>query len=83
MHLPARKSGKNMKLNRARLFKKFRNHQRVIAANGGGALTTLRDSGRTEITFASAPYGEHAVSAFWSAIAHQNFQERLHNRAAK
>ena len=77
MHLPNRQPGEAAKRMRAELFKKFRNHQRAIAKDGGGTLATFSDSGRTEMTFGGAPFGEHAVSAFWSAIKHQNFANRL------
>lgn len=54
------------------LFIKFRKHQMDVWANGGGMLCTF-PSGRTELTFASAPFGEHAKSAFTSAKRHAAF----------
>lgn len=75
--LPRRKQGSEAKNHRLQLFKKFRDHQRNVANNGGGTVTRYMDSGRTEFTYASAPYGEHALSAFWSAIRHQNFLDRM------
>ena len=53
-------------------FKRFRQHQMNVAADGGGTLTTF-PGGRTELTFASAPFGEHALSAFMSAKRHIHF----------
>lgn len=81
--LPNRKSGKAAKAHRALLFKKFRDHQRKVAADGGGSLTRFLDSGRTEWTYASAPYGEHAVSAFRSAISQQHFYDRMREYARR
>ena len=75
--LPNRQSGTQAKSERFELFKAFRAHQRQVAAEGGGTLTNYLDSGRTEVTYASATYGEHAVSAFWSAIAQQNASNRF------
>lgn len=48
------------------LFIEQRKHQMKIANSGGGALTVF-PSGRTELTFASAPFGRHAISAFRTA----------------
>jgi len=56
-------------------FKRFRKHQMDIANNDGGMLTVF-PSGRTELTFASAPFGEHAISALMSAKQHIAFMER-------
>jgi hypothetical protein len=47
-------------------FRRARAHQFDVWAHGGGTLTTF-PSGRTELTFASAPFGLHAVSAFATA----------------
>lgn len=63
-----------------RFFKEFRDHQRNVWASGGGTLTTFR-SGRTELTFASSPFGEHALNAFVSAKRHVAFLDRLKNDA--
>lgn len=57
-------------------FGKFRAHQRAIYADGGGTLTTF-PSGRTELTFAGAPFGEHALSAWLAAKRHVAFLDRL------
>lgn len=54
------------------LFKQFRDHQRKVWASGGGTLTTY-PSGRTEHSYASAPYGEHALAAYWAARSHAYF----------
>lgn len=40
-------------------------------------LTTFFDSKRTELSFASAPYGEHALSAFMSAKRAIHFRADL------
>ena len=50
----------------AHYFKQVRAHQARVAASGGGSLTTY-PSGRTERSYASAPYGEHALAAWASA----------------
>lgn len=50
----------------ANLYQKYRQHQRNVQTAGGGTLTTYPD-GRTELSYASAPYGEHAVSALAQA----------------
>ena len=56
-------------------FKRFRAHQMKVANSGGGMLTIF-PSGRTETTFASSPFGEHALSALMSARRHIAFMER-------
>jgi len=53
-------------------YKRFRKHQMDVANDGGGCLTTYPE-GRTELSYASAPYGEHAYSAFMSARRHIHF----------
>ncbi len=57
-------------------FRAARKHQRDVANDGGGTLTVF-PSGRTELSFASAPFGEHALSAFMSAKSHIAFLERM------
>lgn len=52
----------------AHAYRQRRDHQRSLAADGAYMLTTYA-SGRTERTFGSAPYGEHALSAFRAARA--------------
>lgn len=59
----------------ANLFRHFRNHQKSLW-NGGGMLTTF-PSGRTERTFASAPFGEHAKSAWINAKRHAHFVDEM------
>ena len=49
-----------------RLYRENRAHQRAVQLSGGGCLTVY-PNGRTELSYASAPYGEHAVAAFASA----------------
>jgi len=56
-------------------FKHFRQHQRDVMAEGGGMVTTF-PSGRTELSFASAPFGEHALSAWLAAKSHVHFLKR-------
>ena len=58
------------------LYRKFRDHQRKVQADGGGTLTVYR-SGRTELSYASSPYGEHALNAFRSAKRHIAFLGRM------
>ena len=55
-------------------FKKARKHQMKVATDGGGCLTVYPD-GKTELSYASAPYGEHAYSAYMQAIRSVHFQE--------
>jgi hypothetical protein len=57
-------------------FRKFRNHQRKVQVDDGGTLTTY-PTGRTELSYASAPYGEHALNAFVSAKRHAAFLDQL------
>ncbi|OQM74927.1 hypothetical protein [Manganibacter manganicus] len=54
------------------LFRQSRAHQMEIAASGGGMLCTY-PSGRTELTYGSAPYGRHALSAWAFAKRHAAF----------
>ena len=60
----------------ARLYHQFRAHQRKVCTAGRGCLTVY-PSGRTEMTYASAPYGEHAMSAIASARSHKAFLARM------
>ena len=57
-------------------FREFRDHQRKVQDEGRGVLTVY-PSGRTERSYASAPYGEHALSAFLAAKHHATFVARL------
>lgn len=57
-------------------FRKARAHQMSVWANGGGTLTVF-PSGRTELSFASAPFGRHALSAFASAKRSLAFRKDL------
>ncbi|RWL22523.1 MAG: hypothetical protein EOR63_32310 [Mesorhizobium sp.] len=61
-------------------YLQFRAHQRKVSSDGGGMLTRY-PSGRTEKSYASAPYGEHALSAFISAKRHIAFLERMREYA--
>lgn len=63
----------------ARLYKQFRDHQRDVQASGGGSVVT-DSNGREEVSYASAPYGRHAVSAFVAAKRHAGWMDR--NRRA-
>lgn len=68
-------------LNTVRLYHQFRRHQRDVQVSGGGVLTVYPE-GRTELSYASAPYGEHAISAFTAAKRHAAFLGRLRRDAA-
>lgn len=59
-----------------RAYWKERDHQRKVQVTGGGMLTTY-PSGRTELSYGSAPYGEHAISAWAAARRHVAFVQRL------
>ena len=56
-------------------YRRQRAHQRNVWITGG-MLTTYPD-GRTELSYASAPYGEHALSAITAARATVHFMKRL------
>jgi hypothetical protein len=56
-------------------YKMNRKHQMKIANEGGGTITVYK-SGRTEFSYASAPYGEHAMSAYMQAKRDLRFAER-------
>jgi len=58
-------------------YKNYRAHQMNVWAEGGGTVTTYADGGKVEITYASAPYGEHAASALASAKRHIHFVKDL------
>ncbi len=60
-------------------YRYFRNHQRDVINEGGGAITVY-PTGRTELSYGSAPYGEHAISALLSAKHHINFLKQLKNK---
>lgn len=57
-------------------YRRARAWQALCAANGDGALTVY-PSGRTERSFGSAPYGEHALSAWMSAKRAVYFRAEL------
>lgn len=57
-------------------YRHFREWQRELMNDGHFMLCTYPDGFRSEKTYASAPYGEHALSAFMSAKQHMNFIER-------
>lgn len=59
----------------ASLYRQHRAHQAKVAISGG--CLTVYPSGRTEKTYASAPYGEHALSAWAAAKRHANFLATL------
>lgn len=63
-------------------YREFRRHQRSIYADGGGALCVY-PSGRTELSYGSAPYGEHALSAFTAAKRHIAFRAELKRTVQK
>jgi hypothetical protein len=56
-----------MNANILRFYKQHRAHQMAIANDGGGTMVTYADSGKVELSYASAPYGKHALSALNSA----------------
>jgi hypothetical protein len=60
----------------AHYYKQARAHQAKVIAEGGGMLTRY-ESGRTEKSYASAPYGEHALSAFMAAKRSIHFRKSL------
>lgn len=47
-------------------YRQHRAHQMKVYADGGGTMTTY-PSGRVELSYGAAPYGEHALSAFLAA----------------
>lgn len=53
-------------------YRAARAHQQKVWADGCGSLTVY-PSGRTEHAYASAPYGEHALSAWMAARRHVYF----------
>jgi hypothetical protein len=63
----------------ARLYRVARAHQKRLAADDSGTLTVY-PSGRTERSYASAPYGEHALAAWWSAKSALAFRRRVAER---
>jgi len=58
-------------------YRQKRIHQNDIYVSGGGTETHLFESGKVELTYASAPYGEHALSAYLSAIQSIAFRKDL------
>ena len=61
-------------------FKSARDWQREVMVSGGGMLTTFMDGSASQLTFASAPFGEHALSAFASAKRTIAFRKNLSAR---
>lgn len=59
-----------------RHYIEHRRHQMKIANDGGGAIT-IYQSGRTELSYASAPYGEHALSAYMAAKRHMHYASEV------
>ena len=57
-------------------YKRLRLHQWRIYTDGSGCLTTY-PCGKTELSYGSAPYGEHALSAITVARSHINFIKRI------
>ena len=60
-------------------YRLFRAHQMSLANDGSGMITTYADSGKIEMSYGSAPYGEHALNAYRSAKRHLAFIDRLNN----
>ena len=60
----------------AHYYRQFREHQARVMASGGGTVTRY-PTGRVELSYASAPYGEHALSAFTAAKRHIHFRREL------
>jgi len=58
-------------------YKAARDWQREVYANGGGMITSFTDGTASQLSYASAPYGEHALSALTSAKAQIAFRARL------
>jgi hypothetical protein len=57
-------------------YRQTRAHQMSMWATGGGTITRY-PGGKTELSYGSAPYGEHAVSAYQSARSHIHFMKTL------
>jgi len=57
-------------------YRQSRAHQAAVYAAGGGSLT-VEASGRSEMSYGAAPYGEHALSAMASARRQIAFRARL------
>jgi hypothetical protein len=64
-------------------FRHFRDHQRRLMANDAFMLTTFADGRASQRTFASAPFGEHALSAFLAAKRQIAFHRRMREEAAR
>lgn len=60
----------------AHYYKQARAHQAAVMAMGGGTVTRYQ-SGRTEMSYAAAPYGEHALSAYLQAKRSIYFRREL------
>ena len=58
-------------------YRQQRLHQRSIMADGGGMLTTFIDGTASQLSYGSAPYGEHAVNALQVAKSQIAFQGRM------
>lgn len=63
------------------LYRHFRDHQRAVVLRGG--MLTTYPSGRTELTYGSAPYGEHALAAYASAKRHVAFMNTFNHRSKR
>ncbi len=64
-------------------FRQARDHQKSIMNSGGGMITTDPDGKASQLSYASAPYGEHAISAYFGAIGQIAFRARLKKRVAE
>jgi hypothetical protein len=61
------------------MYRRFRAHQMNVATDGRGMVTRY-PSGRTEVSYASAAYGEHALAAWQQARAHTYFVGQMQRR---
>lgn len=57
-------------------YRHFRQHQRDVYANGGGTAIHY-PTGRVDYEYGSAPYGEHALSAYILARSQVTFRKHL------
>lgn len=58
-------------------YRAARDWQRTVIADGGGMITSFTDGTASQLSYASAPYGEHALSALASAKGQISFRARL------
>jgi len=58
-------------------YRQKRAWQRKLMNDGRAMSTTYADSKKVKLSYASAPYGEHAVSALMSARSHMHFMRRI------